>query len=110
MTSLLEYFLKVKKHIGDRHGGNFESQFYGAGMEAVEQRRYQPGDEKRAINRKMSAKYDELFVNIFQQEKAVNIHLCCDVNYNRKGGNIKSFLRFFAALTYYGDREKISIT
>lgn len=83
---------------------------HGAGIDLAENRQYTPGDEKRSINRKMSAKYDKLFVNLFHDEKALDVHLCCDINYNRKGENTKLFLQFFVELTSYFQSRKAHIT
>lgn len=107
---MLDYFLKLKKKIGHRGSGNFSSLMHGAGIDLAENRQYTPGDEKRSINRKMSAKYDKLFVNLFHDEKALDIHLCCDINYNRKGDNTKLFLQFFVELTSYFGSRKAHIT
>jgi uncharacterized protein (DUF58 family) len=51
-------------------------------------RKYSPGDSASQINRKLSAKYQELYTNIFQQEKSLSLDICMDINYNRRGGKI----------------------
>jgi|GEM_PF-3198578 len=107
---MLDWFFLVKKFLGRHGSGNFSSLLHGSGIDIAENRAYIAGDEKRSINRKMSAKYDKLFVNLFHDEKAIDVHLCCDVNYNWKGQNTESFLRFFAELTQYFQARKAHIT
>lgn len=107
---MLKGFLKIKKLLGRRGSGNFGSLLHGSGVDLAENRAYVAGDEKRSINWKMSAKYDQLFVNLFHDEKMLDVHLCCDVNYNRKGENSDLFLSFFAGLTEYFKSEKAHIT
>jgi len=51
-------------------------------------RKYSIGDSASQINRKLSAKYQELYTNIFQQEKSLNLDMFLDINYNRRGGNV----------------------
>lgn len=51
-------------------------------------RKYSSGDSASQINRKLSAKYQELYTNIFQQEKSLNLDIFFDINYNRRGGKV----------------------
>jgi uncharacterized protein (DUF58 family) len=48
-------------------------------------RKYSVGDSASQINRKLSAKYQELYTNVFQQEKSLNLDIFFDINYNRRG-------------------------
>lgn len=53
-------------------------------------------------------------MNVFQDEKAIDVHICCDINYNRRSGesetNAKMFLRFFAAVCQYFQSSRSRIT
>lgn len=53
-------------------------------------RKYSAGDNASQINRKLSAKYQELYTNIFQQEKSLSLDIFFDINYNRRGGDISN--------------------
>lgn len=107
---MLKKFFWIKKFLGRHGSGNFSSFLHGSGVDLSDNRHYTPGDEKRAINWKMSAKYDTLFVNLFHDEKAIDVHLCCDVNYNWKGDNLEKFCWFFAELTEYFQSRKAHIS
>ncbi|MEI8092161.1 MAG: DUF58 domain-containing protein [bacterium] len=48
-------------------------------------RLYAPGDSAKTINWKTSAKHQQLYSNVYQQEKAISIDIFWDVNYNRNG-------------------------
>lgn len=106
---MLDYFLKLKKKLWNRASGQFSSLLRGSGIDLADNRVYSPGDDTRRINRKMSAKYDKTFINLFHDEKAIDVSLCCDVNYNWRS-NEKEFLHFFAELTTYFQSKKGHIT
>lgn len=75
-------------------------------------RKYSPGDTSSQINRKLSAKYQELYTNIFQQEKSLNLDMFFDINYNRRGGNIPNVeqVRGYAEdIISYCQHEQINI-
>ena len=48
-------------------------------------RPYTPGDSAKTINWKTTAKHQQLYSNVYQQEKAIQIDIFLDVNYNRNG-------------------------
>lgn len=75
-------------------------------------RKYSSGDSASQINRKLSAKYQELYTNIFQQEKSLNLDMFFDINYNRRGGKITNAaqVRAYAEdIVSYCQREQIGI-
>ncbi|MEI7919047.1 MAG: DUF58 domain-containing protein [bacterium] len=47
-------------------------------------RKYVVGDSASQINWKVSARHQELYTNIFQQEKSLQVDIFLDVNYNRR--------------------------
>lgn len=61
-----------------------------AWSEKTDMRKYSAGDSASQINRKLSAKYQELYTNIFQQEKSLSLDMFMDINYNRRGGNLSN--------------------
>jgi uncharacterized protein (DUF58 family) len=76
-------------------------------------RKYSSGDSASQINRKLSAKYQELYTNIFQQEKSLNLDMFFDINYNRRGGNIPNVeqVRAYADdIVSYCQHQQINIT
>jgi uncharacterized protein (DUF58 family) len=51
-------------------------------LEITDSRKYELWDSFKTINWKLTAKTWELFVNIFEQQKNVDINIFCDVNRN----------------------------
>jgi uncharacterized protein (DUF58 family) len=75
-------------------------------------RKYSIGDSASQINRKLSAKYQELYTNVFQQEKSLSLDLFFDINYNRRGGNIpnnEQVLAYAEDIIFYCQHEQINI-
>lgn len=76
-------------------------------------RKYSAGDSASQINRKLSAKYQELYTNIFQQEKSLSLDMFLDINYNRRGGNIpneEQVLAYAEDIISYCQKQQIHIT
>ena len=76
-------------------------------------RKYSAGDSASQINRKLSAKYQELYTNIFQQEKSLSLDMFFDINYNRRGGKIanEEQVRTYAEdIISYSQHQQINIT
>jgi len=76
-------------------------------------RKYSAGDSASQINRKLSAKYQELYTNVFQQEKSLSLDMFFDTNYNRRGGKISNNeqVRAYAEdIISYCQHEQINIT
>lgn len=76
-------------------------------------RKYSAGDSASQINWKLSAKYQELYTNIFQQEKSLNLDMFFDINYNRRGGKIANAeqVRAYAEdIVSYCQHQQINIT
>ena len=80
-----KFTLDPKKLIAGKYFGQFQSIFSGLGTEATDVRPYTPGDSAKTINWKTSAKHQQLYSNVYQQERAIAIDIFLDVNYNRNG-------------------------
>jgi uncharacterized protein (DUF58 family) len=75
-------------------------------------RKYSAGDSASQINRKLSAKYQELYTNIFQQEKSLSLDMFFDINYNRRGGKIaneEQVLAYAEDIVLYCQKQQITI-
>ena len=71
-----------KRPIIGNYFGLFQSIFSGIGSEMNDVRPYTPGDSAKTINRKTSAKYQELYSTVYHQEKSISIDVLRDINYN----------------------------
>ena len=70
---LKEILLKVKKEVFSGNLGNNISTFKGSGLDFSEIRDYEIGDDVRSINWKASAKNQGIKVNLFNEERELNI-------------------------------------
>ena len=71
-------------------GGEYRSAFKGRGIEFAEVRPYQVGDDIRTIDWNVSARMDETYVKVFEEEREQTVMLCVDVsaseNFGSQGG------------------------
>jgi uncharacterized protein (DUF58 family) len=75
-------------------------------------RKYSSGDSAAQINWKLSAKYQELYTNIFQQEKSLDLDIFLDINYNRRGGdypNVEQVRSYGEDMISYCKNQQIGI-
>ncbi len=108
-----KFSIKLTKPIVGKRFGVFQHIMKWSGSEKVDMRKYSVGDSASQINRKLSAKYQELYTNIFQQEKSLSLDMFLDINYNRRGGDITNAeqVRGYAEdIISYCQHEQISIT
>jgi uncharacterized protein (DUF58 family) len=61
-------------------GGEYHSAFKGRGMTFSEVRQYQFGDDVRSIDWNVTAKYNEPFVKVFEEERELTLMLVADVS------------------------------
>lgn len=60
--------------------GNYQSPFRGRGMDFVENRVYQPGDDIRSINWSVTARTGKTHTKVYQQERERPVYLILDLN------------------------------
>jgi len=68
----------LARRIRAHHGGAYMSAFKGRGMEFDEVRPYQPGDDVRSIDWKVTARTGEPFTKQFREERERPVLLCVD--------------------------------
>jgi len=77
--------------------GNLRSRFRGRGMEFEEVRRYQPGDDIRTIDWKVSARAGDTFTKLFREERERPCHIIVDQRSQLYFGSNKQFKSVLAA-------------
>jgi uncharacterized protein (DUF58 family) len=65
--------IKTKKRVFSDNSGLNLSAYFGEGFDFAEVREYQSGDDIRAINWSATAKLQKIFVNIYRQERELNV-------------------------------------
>ncbi|MBX9621123.1 MAG: DUF58 domain-containing protein [Alphaproteobacteria bacterium] len=78
-------------------GGDYCSPFRGQGLEFEEVRTYEPGDDIRAIDWKVTARMGKPHTKIFREERERSVILCVDVNSTMRFGTKGTFKSIQAA-------------
>ncbi len=84
-----EIFLRARKDVFSGNLGNNITAFKGDGLDFSEIAEYSYGDDVRKINWKATAKVDKLKVNIFNEERELNIVLAFMVSGSIHFGSVK---------------------
>jgi uncharacterized protein (DUF58 family) len=69
--------------------GEYHSAFKGRGMTFSEVREYQPGDDIRAIDWNVTARFNHPFVKVFEEEREMTVMLLVDVSASGEFGTQK---------------------
>ena len=87
--------IEIKKLSLSDHvfGAEYHSTFKGRGMTFSEVRQYQFGDDVRAIDWNVTARYNEPFVKIFEEERELTLMLVVDVSGSEAFGTRIQFKR-----------------
>ncbi|MFI5222309.1 MAG: DUF58 domain-containing protein [Bacteroidia bacterium] len=71
--------------------GEYHSAFKGRGMTFSEVREYVPGDDIRAIDWNVTARFNHPFVKIFEEERELTVIILIDVSASGEFGTTKQF-------------------
>jgi len=72
--------IKTRRLSDHVFGGEYHSTFKGRGMTFSEVRQYQFGDDVRSIDWNVTARYNEPFVKVFEEERELTMMLMVDVS------------------------------
>ena len=72
--------IKTRRLSDNLFGGEYHSTFKGRGMTFSEVRQYQFGDDVRNIDWNVTARYNEPFVKVFEEERELTMMLLVDVS------------------------------
>ena len=79
--------IKTRRLSNHIFGGEYHSTFKGRGMTFSEVRPYQFGDDVRAIDWNVTARYNEPFVKVFEEERELTLMLLVDVSRSSQYGS-----------------------
>ncbi len=83
--------IKTKRLSNHVFGGEYHSTFKGKGMTFSEVRNYQFGDDVRSIDWNVTARYNEPFVKVFEEERELTMMLVVDVSGSELFGSGEQF-------------------
>ena len=72
--------IKTRRLSDHVFGGEYHSTFKGRGMTFSEVRQYQFGDDVRSIDWNVTARYNEPFVKVFEEERELTLMLIADIS------------------------------
>ncbi len=82
--------IKTKNLVEGIESGAYRSRFRGGGIEFSEVREYAAGDDARRVDWNVSARYNDLFVKEFVEEKELNVYVIIDLSASNDFGFEKS--------------------
>ena len=85
--------IKSRRLSDNIFGGEYHSTFKGRGMTFSEVRQYQYGDDIRNIDWNVTARYNEPFVKVFEEERELTLLLMVDVSGSKHFGTQGQFKR-----------------
>lgn len=83
--------IKTRRLSDHVFGGEYHSTFKGRGMTFSEVRQYQYGDDVRSIDWNVTARYNEPFVKVFEEERELTMMLMVDVSGSELFGTTNQF-------------------
>ncbi len=83
--------IKTRRLSDHIFGGEYHSTFKGRGMTFSEVRQYQFGDDVRNIDWNVTARYNEPFVKVFEEERELTMMLMVDISGSKLFGTSDQF-------------------
>jgi uncharacterized protein (DUF58 family) len=83
--------IKTRRLSDHVFGGEYHSTFKGRGMTFSEVRQYQFGDDVRSIDWNVTARYNEPYVKVFEEERELTMMLMVDVSGSELFGTTNQF-------------------
>lgn len=83
--------IKTRRLSDHIFGGEYHSTFKGRGMTFSEVRQYQFGDDVRSIDWNVTARYNEPYVKVFEEERELTMMLLVDVSGSELFGTTNQF-------------------
>ncbi|MCC5915695.1 MAG: DUF58 domain-containing protein [Cryomorphaceae bacterium] len=89
--------IKARRNSDHMLSGEYHSSFKGRGMTFSEVRLYQYGDDVRAIDWNVTAKLNETYVKVFEEERELTLMLLVDISGSTHFGTDVAYKRELAA-------------
>lgn len=80
LSKIRKLEIRTKGLVNNIFGGEYQSAFKGRGMEFSEVRAYTFGDDVRQIDWNVTARSDEPYIKIFEEEREQTLMLCVDIS------------------------------
>ena len=90
LRSVRQIEIKTSKIVNSYFAGQYHSAFKGQGIEFDEVRKYTVGDDVRAMDWKVSARYNEPFIKRFREERELSVIILADFSASTDFGFTKT--------------------
>ncbi|CRF32502.1 von Willebrand factor A [Brachyspira suanatina] len=90
LRSVRQIEIKTSKIVNSYFAGQYHSAFKGQGIEFDEVRKYTIGDDVRAMDWKVSARYNEPFIKRFREERELSVVILADFSASTDFGFTKT--------------------
>ncbi|NRB73799.1 MAG: DUF58 domain-containing protein [Verrucomicrobiales bacterium] len=101
--------LRTRGLVRESFGGEYHSCFKGEGIDFEDFREYQPGDEVRAIDWNVTARFGHPYVKKFTEERELTVFVCVDIsasgNYGSHGPSKRELMAEVAALLTFSAQQ-----
>ena len=85
--------IKTRRLSDHIFSGEYHSSFKGRGMTFSEVRQYQFGDDIRSIDWNVTARYNEPYIKVFEEERELTMMLVVDISGSESFGTTQQFKR-----------------
>ena len=89
--------INTRKLSSNIFGGEYQSTFKGRGMTFSEVRSYQYGDDVRTIDWNVTARFNDPYVKVFEEERELTVMLLVDISGSESFGSDEVLKREFIA-------------
>ncbi|MDH5678391.1 MAG: DUF58 domain-containing protein [Nitrospinota bacterium] len=86
-----EIEIRARKVVNSLFSGEYHSVFKGMGLMYAESRPYQPGDDVRAMDWKVTARTGQPFIKVFHEERELTLMLMVDMSGSGHFGSQRKF-------------------
>ncbi|VAW11853.1 hypothetical protein PA3071 [hydrothermal vent metagenome] len=83
--------IKTRRLSDHIFSGEYHSSFKGRGMTFSEVRQYQFGDDIRSIDWNVTARYNEPYIKVFEEERELTMMLMVDISDSESFGTVQQF-------------------
>ncbi|MGM0608083.1 MAG: DUF58 domain-containing protein [Candidatus Muiribacteriota bacterium] len=88
MKKVRKIHIKTNRLVDELFGGEFHSAFKGKGIEFTDLRKYEFGDDIRSIDWKVTARFNEPYIKVFEEERELSIMLLTDISPSMDFGSL----------------------
>ena len=102
--------IKTRRLSDHMFGGEYHSTFKGRGMTFSEVRQYQFGDDVRNIDWNVTARYNEPYIKVFEEERELTMMLMVDISSGNILWKIQEKFGRIVTLNEISDTEMLIVT